>query len=433
MAVHIFVGPTLPERAVRRLVPSATIHRPVRHGDLLSLGLSAGDTVVIVDGYYHQAAPVRHKEILHLLATGVTVIGCSSMGALRAAELHRYGMIGQGVVFGLYRDGIIDADDEVAVAHGEGPEYERFSLPLVNLRYAARLAAEAGCLSQQGATALVAAACALPYTARSWGAIAAVVPSEVADLRAFLAAHPEHADRKAADAEETLSQLGSVPSSQPPEWALSPRWRNRYVTEWAAEFAGTEIEGFFVTDGAAARYRQIYHDDFPRQQRQRVLDLMTGATGATPDEAISVAAASGVTLESLSDAQRANWLTAREAATLPAAEALTTILVRSHRPPHPTQNQVQLMTGESTESDRHAVAECLAINAEVATWAPGREVDLLRFDTLRDHLTEVWQVTGYDELRAAARDRGFPTVGKAVAAVRPFYLRSHFAALVAAK
>ena len=40
------------------------------------------------------------------------------MGALRAAELHPFGMVGIGQVYEWYRDGTIDADDEVAVAHG---------------------------------------------------------------------------------------------------------------------------------------------------------------------------------------------------------------------------------------------------------------------------------------------------------------------------
>ncbi|WP_197093370.1 TfuA-like protein [Nonomuraea sp. SBT364] len=66
---------------------------------------------------------LRQKEILHLPANGVTVIGCSSLGALRAAELHPQGMTGSGQVFAMYRDGVADGDDEVAVAHDEAPRH----------------------------------------------------------------------------------------------------------------------------------------------------------------------------------------------------------------------------------------------------------------------------------------------------------------------
>ena len=57
------------------------------------------------------------------------------MGAIRAAELHTFGMIGHGRIFEWYRDGVIDADDEVALGYGP-PElgYPALSEPLVNIR-----------------------------------------------------------------------------------------------------------------------------------------------------------------------------------------------------------------------------------------------------------------------------------------------------------
>ena len=39
------------------------------------------------------------------------------MGALRAAELAPFGMIGVGAIFEAFRDGVLEADDEVAVRH----------------------------------------------------------------------------------------------------------------------------------------------------------------------------------------------------------------------------------------------------------------------------------------------------------------------------
>ena len=40
------------------------------------------------------------------------------MGALRAAELHAFGMRGVGRIFEAFRDGELEDDDEVAVVHG---------------------------------------------------------------------------------------------------------------------------------------------------------------------------------------------------------------------------------------------------------------------------------------------------------------------------
>ncbi|MFE7117264.1 TfuA-like protein [Streptomyces sp. NPDC057654] len=121
------------------LLPGAVCHPPVRHGDLLQLAAGPGDTVVIIDGLWHQCAPVRHKEILVLLDSGVRVLGTASMGALRAAELAPYGMIGIGRIYEDFRTGALEADDEVAVLHT--PDGRALTEALVNLRTAIRRAA----------------------------------------------------------------------------------------------------------------------------------------------------------------------------------------------------------------------------------------------------------------------------------------------------
>ena len=57
------------------------------------------------------------------------------MGALRAAELHVFGMQGVGRIFEAYRDDSLEDDDEVAVLHA--PEEAGFlplSEPMVNIR-----------------------------------------------------------------------------------------------------------------------------------------------------------------------------------------------------------------------------------------------------------------------------------------------------------
>ncbi|MEU8889912.1 TfuA-like protein [Streptomyces sp. NPDC048442] len=197
MTTYVFVGPTLPVARVAALAPDAVVRPPIAQGDLFRLGLAPGDAAVVIDGYYHHVVPVRHKEILATLAAGVRVVGCASMGALRAAELHPFGMIGDGVVFRMYRDGVIDADDEVAEAHGEAPEYRRTSEPLVNIRHALDAATAAEVLTPPQATAVLATAHALPYHRRSWRAVerACTADGTCADtglrrLREFLATWP---------------------------------------------------------------------------------------------------------------------------------------------------------------------------------------------------------------------------------------------------
>lgn len=380
-----------------------------------------GDTVVIIDGLYHQAASVRHKEILHLLSAGVTVVGCSSMGALRAAELHPFGMAGSGRIFEMYRDGVIDADDEVAVAHGEAPEYRRLSLPLVNVRFAAMKARQSGAVTAEQARAIVAAARAVPYTIRSWPAIDA---DGVGAVRDFLSRHPEHGDLKAADAIATLRRLDAFGPLDPRrhDWVASTGWRSGFLHQWRVEFNGTLVEGVHVGDEAAMRYRQIYEPGFPGRWRDHVLTVIAGSP--SPKQALAVAESRGIVL---TGAQREEWLTTEESGRMTPAEAMLTILVRSHRTSGGAYGLVAAEGDGTTEAHRRAVAESYAINAEVAGWDPGRSIGLLKHATLRDHLAMIWGVTGQEDLRAAARDRGFGALRYAVRAVRPFYLRHHFA------
>ncbi|WP_442815024.1 TfuA-like protein [Streptomyces sp. NBC_01775] len=104
-------------REVSRILPTALRYPPVRHGDLLASHACPGDLVLVIDGVFHSAAPVRHKEILWLLARGVAVAGAASMGALRAAELYPYGMRGVGRIFAMYQEGTIDSGSP-GTAHG---------------------------------------------------------------------------------------------------------------------------------------------------------------------------------------------------------------------------------------------------------------------------------------------------------------------------
>src|SRR5271154_4999719 len=63
------------------------------------------------------------------------------MGALRAAELHSFGMVGFGRIFVWYRDGVLDGDDEVALTYGPAElGYVPLSEPLVNIRATLELA-----------------------------------------------------------------------------------------------------------------------------------------------------------------------------------------------------------------------------------------------------------------------------------------------------
>ena len=152
MLVHAFVGPSL-KPGQRPAERSIVWLPPVSQGDLLPLldDPSVG-VIAIVDGYFESVPAVLHKEILLAIERGVHVVGGGSMGALRAAELHPFGMIGVGRIFGDFASGRLVDDDEVAVLHGPAETgYVALSDAMVDIRATVAAALAAGAIDRDGA------------------------------------------------------------------------------------------------------------------------------------------------------------------------------------------------------------------------------------------------------------------------------------------
>src|SRR3989338_1860747 len=95
----VYLGPTLSLQEAQQILPDAYYLPPIRCGDILHALRWKPPTILIIDGYFEKTAAVWHKEILAALGQGVQVYGASSMGALRAAELNTFGMIGIGAIY----------------------------------------------------------------------------------------------------------------------------------------------------------------------------------------------------------------------------------------------------------------------------------------------------------------------------------------------
>jgi len=163
--VVVFTGPSLRPQEGAALL-DATFLPPVKRGDLVRLSAWKPRMVGIIDGEFYQNLAVTPKEVLALLDAGVAVYGAASMGALRAVELERYGMVGVGSVFRLFRKGVLDADDEVALVYDK-ETYRPVSEPLVNTRYALRAAVRRGILTRKDAHRIVEKVSALYFPERT--------------------------------------------------------------------------------------------------------------------------------------------------------------------------------------------------------------------------------------------------------------------------
>ncbi|MEM6942085.1 MAG: TfuA-like protein, partial [Pseudomonadota bacterium] len=104
----IFSGPSIPASNVREVLGQADLRPPARTGDIYKACEDRPAAIGLIDGFFEGVPSVWHKEILWAIDQGIPVFGASSMGALRAAELHAFGMIGVGWIFEAFKDGNLE-------------------------------------------------------------------------------------------------------------------------------------------------------------------------------------------------------------------------------------------------------------------------------------------------------------------------------------
>lgn len=133
--IFLFIGPTSYGIQLEDIVTHNTVIRPpVRRGDIQELiDCSPPAIIAIVDGTYHSYPAVSHVEIKNALKKRWSVWGMSSMGAIRAAEMHTLGMKGYGKVFQRFVDDEDLPDDYVALIHSDESPYSPLSEPLIHI------------------------------------------------------------------------------------------------------------------------------------------------------------------------------------------------------------------------------------------------------------------------------------------------------------
>jgi hypothetical protein len=179
MKAIIFLGPTLTLEEARKHL-DAVYSPPVAQGDVLR-ALSHNPFVIgIIDGYFETVPAVWHKEILYAMERGVHVFGSASMGALRAAELEAFGMVGVGQIFRRYSSGELEDDDEVAVSHGPADmEYRALSEAMVNIRHIVETAENSGLISASLARRVLSVAKGLHFSERDSRRIVRILEPEI--------------------------------------------------------------------------------------------------------------------------------------------------------------------------------------------------------------------------------------------------------------
>jgi TfuA protein len=142
----------------------------------------------------------------------VKVIGASSMGALRAAELDNLGMEGAGEIYRAYREGKLVADDEVALIF-EPEAYLPLSEPLVNIRATLQRAVERAAIDDSVARVILDVARGVYFPDRTYENIADAAepmldPGIIARFRAY--AGENSVDIKKEDAVAALKRIRTI-------------------------------------------------------------------------------------------------------------------------------------------------------------------------------------------------------------------------------
>lgn len=248
--VVIFVGPTIPVNECKKIL-QATYLEPAARGDIYRATQAGAIIIGLIDGYFGQRCSPWHKELLYALYNGVRVYGCSSIGALRAAELSEFGMIGVGSIYDDFRSRKLTRDDEVTVIHApQELAFAPLSEALVNLRATIEELAKRDLVSAADGERILTAASRLFYQERTIDQILSrAFPGHaaVAERELYIDLFQRFwIDQKKLDAVNMLKFIGSQENSKI-EDCNSPNFEFSETDYW--RLFKSSIDADFTSEG----------------------------------------------------------------------------------------------------------------------------------------------------------------------------------------
>lgn len=165
--ITVFLGPSLSIKEAKTYLSNAFFKPPAKRGDITVEKNLKTDVICLIDGLFYEQASVGHKEILYALKNGIQIFGSSSMGALRAYEMEKYGMVGIGKVYELYKNGFIDSDDEVAILY-DPFNYTQLTEALVDIRATLLFAVNKNIITNRKYNSIIRYICSIHYSQRTY-------------------------------------------------------------------------------------------------------------------------------------------------------------------------------------------------------------------------------------------------------------------------
>lgn len=265
----VFLGPSLSHDEARAVLPDAVVLPPAQMGDVIgALNRYRPHAIGLVDGTFRSTMSVFHKELLYSVDQGVWTLGASSMGALRAAETHRFGVIGIGSVFEAVVSGEIEDDDEVALTHADADTgFRSLSEAMVTIRATLRAAHADGLITHDELDRLIAVQKARYFPERRLSAVHddALVLGMDPDRAALLrqAMRDRVVDPKREDALALLTAMAELPDHPvPDEHRPGVFMSSTFQAALARDTVVETHEGLPITFDRIRRFAAVSESDY---------------------------------------------------------------------------------------------------------------------------------------------------------------------------
>jgi hypothetical protein len=325
-------------------------------------------------------------------------------------------MRGEGLVYRLFRSGVLEGDDEVAVMHAPRDEgYAALTEALVTTRVHARRARRAGALTSSDENLIVRSARELPFSARRLSRVLSVACShglsrDTADrFTAWVSVSP---DIKQQDAESLLIKLSRGMTSRS---RTAPVTRTAYLDTWVRNATGEAVSSRFVSDSATAALCRLFAEDYPELHYREILVALGSGAGdlesrlrIAPIESLEQIALNAAARRGLVPPQPrevppalASWLAPNERAG-PIRQGIVRALVRSYRV-RPARTPIGRLIRILRQSPSWPFAQRLVNVLSKAT----HSLPLPEDYEIRDWLQQRWPAEATD---LALADRGFASV-----------------------
>lgn len=266
MKVTLFGGAYITEDETKAII-DIDYRPPAGHADIISLIYNDRPDIIILSHAVIPGISVWHTELLEAMNLGVRVYGTGGLGAVRAAELSSFGMIGIGEVFRQYKAGEIEDDDEVYFrSDGFGDHDIRLSEPIVNLRATLKPAVSDHIISENDFQNIIHIAKEIYYEDRTVDNIFSLARERGFDTHLIhklgLLIQNHYIDQQKLDTIETLKQVSRLKDSDldrelPPRHEYDLFFDALYERDRKVKTGNTQIPLYTLSDYLSLHYPEM--------------------------------------------------------------------------------------------------------------------------------------------------------------------------------